>query len=852
MKKRLLAIITAIIMCFTMIPTIVLAENGDEWDGSSVDTAWYKTDATSFAISTGAQLAGLAQIVNGTDTDGVQDSFKGKTITLTNDIELNLNEWVPIGTSDNPFQGKFDGGSHSIKNLCIKAAGNNQGLFGYIQDAEICNVMLSNVLISGDTNVGGIAGSAVNSTIKECTVNSEAPNGANRWSIRGSESVGGIVGCSKDSHIQKCKNNAYVYLLISGDEPARHKLGGIAGVATLSADECSEEDAVLIAGCENTGTITCTTEANFECTGGIVGRLVSDNAYYRAIVKDCTNTGPVSSIEAGTGGIVGYAQNASIENCGNKKDITGTTGVGGIAGYAYYGTQILNCTNYGSVTGNNYETTETTVYAYNIGGIVGSIYNPKDTSHLEGDCDSLPVYSYNRDSLISNCTNEGNVTCSSDLPETTPEIRFVDGVPYAINVYGSFVGGIAGFAVDSTYFDEEGNVVRIESCTNIGNVTGKSYVGGILGVGKNADVADCTNSGNAVGWNNSDSDSIRPGIGGYSYTVRFDANGGTLKSEDTLNIAAYGVLSSLPTPSRSGSYRFDGWFTEKTGGTKVTDEEVYETDTTLYAHWIYTGGSSASTYSISTLETENGTVSVSPRYAERGDIVTVTVDPDKGYTLETLTVTDKNGSTVDVIDNGDSTYSFTMPAGKVTINATFMEENSMLNFFVDLFLDDYYYDAVYWAAANGITDGIDDIHFAPNDVCTRAQIVTFLWRAAGSPEPETVSSFADVSADSYYAKAVAWAVEQGITIGTGDGNFYPDAPCTRGQSVVFLWRSQKSAAADGVNPFTDVVADDYYADAVLWAVKENVTNGTSETTFSPAEDCTRAQIVTFLWRTLAE
>lgn len=272
----------------------------------------------------------------------------------------------------------------------------------------------------------------------------------------------------------------------------------------------------------------------------------------------------------------------------------------------------------------------------------------------------------------------------------------------------------------------------------------------------------------------------------------------------------------------------------------------------MYAHWIYTGGSSASTYSISTLETENGTVSVSPRYAERGDIVTVTVDPDKGYTLETLTVTDKNGSTVDVIDNGDSTYSFTMPAGKVTINATFMEENSMLNFFVDLFLDDYYYDAVYWAAANGITDGIDDIHFAPNDVCTRAQIVTFLWRAAGSPETETVSSFADVSADSYYAKAVAWAVEQGITIGTGDGNFYPDAPCTRGQSVVFLWRSQKSAAADGVNPFTDVAADDYYADAVLWAVKENVTNGTSETTFSPAEDCTRAQIVTFLWRTLAE
>ena len=163
-----------------------------------------------------------------------------------------------------------------------------------------------------------------------------------------------------------------------------------------------------------------------------------------------------------------------------------------------------------------------------------------------------------------------------------------------------------------------------------------------------------------------------------------------------------------------------------------------------------------------------------------------------------------------------------------------------------------YYDAVLWAAENGITGGVDDTHFAPNAPCTRAQIVTFLWRAAGSPEPETVSSFADVPADAYYAKAVAWAVENGITTGTGDGMFSPDATCTRAQAMAFIWRSQKSVAADGANPFTDVAADAYYADAVLWAVENGITNGTSGTTFSPNSDCTRAQIVTFLYRCLGE
>ena len=255
------------------------------------------------------------------------------------------------------------------------------------------------------------------------------------------------------------------------------------------------------------------------------------------------------------------------------------------------------------------------------------------------------------------------------------------------------------------------------------------------------------------------------------------------------------------------------------------------------------------TYSVSTpSKTENGSVTVSPKSASKGDTVTITVKPDSGYVLETLTVTDKNGNELTLKDKGDGKYTFTMPAGKVEVKATFMEDNSVLNFFYDVPNDAYFYEAVKWAVKNGITTGVGDNLFAPGQPCTRAQIVTFLWRAAGSPAPKSTVSFADVPAGSYYAKAVAWAVENGITLGTGDGTFSPNATCTRAQSVTFLWRSEKSPAAGTANPFADVKSTAYYADAVLWAVKEDITKGTTNTTFSPDADCTRAQIVTFLWR----
>ena len=245
-------------------------------------------------------------------------------------------------------------------------------------------------------------------------------------------------------------------------------------------------------------------------------------------------------------------------------------------------------------------------------------------------------------------------------------------------------------------------------------------------------------------------------------------------------------------------------------------------------------------------EPDNGSITVSPKNPAKGSTVIITVEPDEGYALDEITVTDKDGNSLKLTDKGDGKYSFTMPSGKVDIDATFkkLTETSP---FADVSTDAYYYEAVKWAAENSITGGIGNGLFGPELTCSRGQIVTFLWRAAGSPEPKALSTFTDVASDAYYAKAVAWAVENGVTTGTGDGKFSPDAPCTRGQAVTFLWRALGQLTGDTAS-FSDVPADSYFAQAVAWAAQSGVTTGTGNGRFSPDALCTRAQIVTFLFR----
>ena len=248
---------------------------------------------------------------------------------------------------------------------------------------------------------------------------------------------------------------------------------------------------------------------------------------------------------------------------------------------------------------------------------------------------------------------------------------------------------------------------------------------------------------------------------------------------------------------------------------------------------------------VSVPSTPNGTVTVNPSNASKGTNVTVTVKPNEGYELGSLAVKDANGNLLPLTDLGNGKFSFVMPASKVSVEAEFVKIAATS--FADVPVNAYFADAVKWAVDKGITNGLSDTMFGPYESCTRAQIVTFLWRAAGSPEPKTASSFTDVPANAYYAKAVAWAVENGITNGMTETTFAPDATCTRGQSVTFLYRALKGTASGSTN-FTDVKSDAFYADAINWAVANNVTNGTSNTTFSPNADCTRAEIVTFLYR----
>ncbi len=322
------------------------------------------------------------------------------------------------------------------------------------------------------------------------------------------------------------------------------------------------------------------------------------------------------------------------------------------------------------------------------------------------------------------------------------------------------------------------------------------------------------------------------------FIVTFDGSGGT-PSVGSMTTTKQ-KLSSLPSASRS-KHSFDGWYTKKNGGTKITKDTVFHADTTVYAHWTYTGGggSSYSYYTIKAAAGTGGSISPSGNVSVReGADQTFTITPDKGYAVSNVKI---DGRSIGLVKS----YTFENVKRAHTIEVSFTRANE----FIDVPAGSYYDDAVLWAVENGITTGASASRFDPNGICTRAQAVTFLWRAAGSPKPETrTMPFTDVPVGSYYYDAVLWAVENGITKGTSDTTFSPNDTCTRAQIVSFLWRSEKTPVASSRNPFTDVKPGAYYLDAVLWVVESGITKGTTAMKFSPDADCTRAQIVTFLWR----
>ena len=333
-----------------------------------------------------------------------------------------------------------------------------------------------------------------------------------------------------------------------------------------------------------------------------------------------------------------------------------------------------------------------------------------------------------------------------------------------------------------------------------------------------------------------------------TYAITYDLNGGTAEGNpDTYTVETDAF--TLKNPTRPG-YIFTGWSgTGLTGDNNltVTIPKGSTGNRSYTAHWRYNGGGSSgySYYTIKATAGTGGSISPSGNVSVReGRDQTFTITPDKGYAVANVKIDGKSIGAV-------KSYTFENVRRTHTIEVIFMKANGnpQTGVFVDVATGSYYEDAVDWAVENGITKGTDDTHFSPDGICTRAQAVTFLWRTAGSPKPETrTMPFTDVPAGSYYYDAVLWAVENGITEGTSDTTFSPNSTCTRAQIVAFLWRSEKSPAAGSRNPFADVKSTAYYADAVLWAVENDITKGTTNTTFSPNADCTRAQIVTFLWR----
>ena len=331
------------------------------------------------------------------------------------------------------------------------------------------------------------------------------------------------------------------------------------------------------------------------------------------------------------------------------------------------------------------------------------------------------------------------------------------------------------------------------------------------------------------------------------YTITYDLAGGTAEGNpDTYTIETR--TFTLKNPTKSG-YTFTGWSGTGLDGENnmtVTIPTGSTGNRTYTAHWRYNGsGHSYSYYTIKATAGAGGSISPSGNVSVReGRDQTFTITPDKGYAVANVKIDGKSIGAV-------KSYTFENVSRTHTIEVIFMKANGnpQTGVFVDVATGSYYEDAVDWAVENGITKGTDDTHFSPDGICTRAQAVTFLWRTAGSPASKTSTMpFTDVPVGSYYYDAVLWAVENGITKGTSDTTFSPNMTCSRAQIVTFLWRSEKSPAAGTANPFADVKSTAYYADAVLWAVKENITKGTTSTTFSPNADCTRAQIVTFLWR----
>ena len=789
MKRKLLSLALSFALCLTLLPGVALAadDEADTWDGTA-DINWYTghEDDQEYHISTAEQLAGLAELVN---ANPGKTNFAGKVFYLENDLDLSGHEWISIGTgrggtgSKYAFCGVFDGQNHVVSNLYSHES--------YIENADESHNLLRNALF----------GNVYDGEIKNLGVEN-----AEIWIDPLDDSAAGkgiLVDWMGKSSITNCWTSGSIE---SGSKIEKN-IGGIVGVTVQGC---------TISGCYSTATLTgnftnsegCYTEPDpadwpSDTIGGIVGAQFDGDL----TVTDCWFGGKivVNSLSAAVAGIIGYADDATLVNCMvTAKDMDVDSGGNTCwMGYMWSGT-----------VENNYWPDDEKAY---------------DPSPLE---------------FVGGAASEDQGTAVSDFT--------ADAVLAGLQAHtGSGITWVAG--IDHPTFDWDSRNIVADYTAVYAAIKAARAVDGTL----YANYSDVQDAIDAVEYNKSKADqaqvnamaqAVEDAVAKLTYrSADYTKVDEAVAKADALNEADYTDFSAVKAALEAVDRTKNITQQAEVDAMAQAIEDAVSGLTRKSTGSDRDDSSSTPSYPVTPDRADNGAVSVSPKNAIQGSTVTVKVTPDSGYVVDEVAVTDNRGNEVKLTQTGAGKYTFTMPAGAVTVKPTFVRETGESPF-RDVSERDYYYDAVRWAAEQGITTGTSADLFSPSVPCTRGQMVTFLWRAAGSPNVDGAMTFTDVADSAYYAPAVRWAASVGITSGTGADRFSPDVPCTRGQMAAFLYRWQQSPSAAGNNPFVDVSEGDYYYAAVLWAYQNGVTQGVSANSFAPEPPCTRGQMAMFLYQ----
>ena len=837
MKKRIVSAVMALILCLTLLPTAALAADG-AWDGS-IATAFAGGSGTEndpYQIDDGAQLAYLASEVN------KGQPYENSYFVLTADIDLANHDWTPIGNSFSDvlfggtdyhlFAGNLDGKGHTIFNISIGTEiipleSDVFGLFG-ATGGKISNLNLDSVAICGIAKnvsgyviglAGALAGSA-SGPIENCHVTNlsmtmntpDSGSTAAYW-------IGGLVGALDSQYIDECSVSGKIT-----EKSGKGSIGGLIGELGRAAKiTYSHADVALDVKPDYRGGAD---------VGGLIGKGNGKNDP-ETVISNCYATGNVTG-GAYSGGFAGSLYGLNIKNCYATGEVTGAAA--SMATFA--GTDAPAAYAYGSVTN-----------CYTTGKIVGTASSTY--AFMQQDATAR--------SPITNCYFADANSAIKNQYETaeskTPEEMQAEEFKNALNAsdptngwifregetplcgaeqadYSAVDAALAKIPADLTAYTDES--IETLSAATEAVIRGKV-------IAKQAEV-----DAMAAAIERAISDLVfKPAD--YTAVDAAIAKANALNENDYIDFSAVKAALEAVVRGKNITEQF-----EVDAMAKAIEDAIAALVEKPSSGGGFSSGSFFPSYPVTIPgKTENGTVTVSTKNATSGSTVTITVKPDDGFKLDELTVIDKNGNELKLTDKGNGKYTFTMPASKVEVNAAFVKEVETSPF-GDVSTSVYYYEAVKWAQEKGITGGIGNGLFGPNQPCTRAQIVTFLWRATGSPVVNYAMNMSDVPEGSYYAEAVRWALSEGITTGTTENTFSPDSECTRAQAVAFLFRYAASEAVtlqELVSGFSDADSVPGYAlPAMNWALAEEIVQGNGSK-LMPNDSCTRAQIVTFLFRT---